>query len=101
MIGVFLVITVYRYLNYKLGSGKWWYNSVYCFLIGLLYGRYSEIIINFIKKRYLTVLFSIYHEEAIFNLGIVTTNLAAISFVLLCVCTCMKFNIGSEVTIFL
>ncbi|WP_042271337.1 acyltransferase family protein [[Clostridium] dakarense] len=107
MVGMFLVITGYCYVNHKLGNGEWWYNSVYCFLMGLLYGRYSEIIINFIKKRYLTVLlvlsvlFSIYHEDAIFNLGIVTTNLAAIFFVVLCVCICMKFSIGNEITIFL
>lgn len=107
IIGMFLVITWYCYRCYTLGRGEWWYNSVYCFLIGILFGRYSETIIDFIKKRYLTVslilsvLFSIYHENVIFNGGIVTTNLAAIFFVLLCVFVCMKFSIGNEITMFL
>ncbi|WP_300279053.1 acyltransferase family protein [Peptacetobacter sp.] len=105
--GIFLVVTSYNYICFKLGQGEWWYNATYCFLIGIIFANYEKYLINIIRKYYLivtTILLTSFIYTFISNIhksNIYMAMISSILFVLVCPCILMKCELNSRILKFL
>lgn len=62
IIGVIIVSVLlghdFSELNGHWFMGEWWFNSTFIFVMGLLFGKYRDAIVNFYKKHYVVKLIS-------------------------------------------
>lgn len=103
IIGMFLSVTCYVLICKLIGKGIWWYNSVYPFFIGIIFGAYSEFIFDFFRKRYfiiflgVLVVFNQTHKAGELTGDVLMSVISSVFFVLTCVCILMKLEIGNKV----
>ena len=53
---LYIIIGIYTDHNDYLMCGEWWYNTAHMFLIGILFAKYENNIIESVKKHYLPFL---------------------------------------------
>ena len=103
---VFLYINIYFWICYIFKIGGWWYNSIFSFFGGVLFGKYGEKIIQFIKVKYLytiipIAIFLLVYTYGIKNGNIFTATIANTSFIISFVFISIKLRIGNKITKFL
>lgn len=97
--------------------GNWWYKTIECFLVGIIWGICFKDIKEYIKKKYITILFALLCFSGvsylfpnicrrIFQLQgnwvwIINDVLMAFSFTLLIAVLLYKINICNKTTLFL
>lgn len=103
IIGIFILITCYNFTCFLLKMGNWWYNTSYCFLIGIIFGAYYKYVFSFIRKKYIIVtlaLLSIFILTFILQVtkeNIFISSISSACFVLVCICLLTKFDIDNKI----
>lgn len=95
---VFLLVLGYFVLMYFYKQ-PWWYNTIFCYPVGMLYSEYKEKINCFLGKRYLVcfVLAIItFGGSYIFYINPIMYNIAAVAFSFICVLISMKVTLRSQ-----
>ena len=96
---------IYIILMRLLKTGEsWWYDTILCYPLGLLYGMYKEKIDNALRNRYIFVLMGtiiLFTLLYIFRSNLVVYELLAIVFCLLVVFITYKFKISNKILKFL
>lgn len=87
--------------------GNFWYNTLLCFPLGVLYSAYKEPIEAFLKRYYwaalavsvtlLAAIFALFSTVALPNLYQLPNNIFCMVFAMVVVITTMKFGIGNPV----
>lgn len=107
IVGIFLLITCFNLACRLIGTGIWWYNSTYCFFIGIIFGAYCEPLFNVLRKKHIIITLStisIFITTFILNISkgnIVTAIVSSSFFVLVCICLLMKIQLYNNVLNFL
>ena len=50
LISMFVLSTIYMLVCIGLGCGVWWYDTTYCFFIGIMFAKYKEKVLAFYDK---------------------------------------------------
>lgn len=106
IIAMFVYINVYFWLCYIFKVGGWWYNSVFSFFVGILFGNFGDKIVRIVKNNYIYTLIPITVFLAIYIYGIkngniFTATIANVSFVISFVFISIKIRLGNKITTFL
>lgn len=94
--GYYIAMSYFKY--------PWWYNSIFCYPIGMLFSEYKERIYMLINQHYFLSLVSvllIFVSTFAFSSNPVLYNFSAISFCLLCVLGSMKVSLNCKGLIWL
>lgn len=107
IITVFLFTIIYSLICFSIGKGIWWYNSSYCFVIGIILGGFDDRIFKVIKSKYIlstiviAIIFTVTFGVGIIKENIIVNILSSILFVLMCVCVLMKVKLQNRYLRFL
>ena len=89
-----------QFLNY----GNWWYNTLHCFVLGIVWACYEKELVHFTRKRYYNILCSIVliyiflglSRNYLENFSLYITIIKSILFVTLILLVCMKIQLGNN-----
>lgn len=106
-IKMMLVITaLYWTTCYLLGIGTWWYNTTFCFPLGIILATYFDTLIKYLKAHYTQILissfllFAIIVPVGLFNSGFIsifTKTLSSVFFATLVIILTLKIQIQSKI----
>lgn len=108
-----LVLLYSLYCDYAL-FGTWWYNSVWTFILGLIFAEYEKQIVEFLKKGYwariiilailtvVLIIISAQNSDHISRFVILCAQIiAAVTFTLAVLMVGMKLKVGNKALAFL
>ena len=97
----FLLITMYCALisHHK---QPWWYNTIFCYPVGMLYSEYKERINQLFSQRYAICCLAVLVTFVVtFSSNAISFNIASVSFCFLCVLFSMRVSLNSKPLIWL
>lgn len=106
IIAMFIYINMYYWTCYTFKVSGWWYNSVFSFFVGVIFGMYSKSIIKFVQNNYKYTLIPVTVFLLIYTYGfkhgnIFTATIANVSFVISFILISIKVRIGNKFCTFL
>ena len=100
-------IIIYAVICRIIGTGTWWYKSIFCFFIGILVAEYYDFLFNYLRNRYLLftsvtiILFILICGLNIINGNIIMSIISSVLFVLSCIYILMKIEIRNGIIKFI
>lgn len=101
---MFLATVIYIVLCKLFGKGMWWYNTSFCFSIGILFAKYEHYIYEFYKNNYwikLILISCLFLVTMFINRGKILQFIIPVIFIILVTMILIKIKLKSNIISFI